>query len=134
MAINNGVFHATSTGKVRLNNPPLPGVVVVQLTIRDGAPYIIFGRVTIENHDTNPRNASALLTTLRGATILDRVDIHVDNINNGFIQSISLQGLVELPNPKADEFIELRASTFHGFATQASLFAMLIDGISPPVI
>jgi hypothetical protein len=70
-------------------------------------------------------------TTLNGQTVLDKVDIRIDDPNNGLRQCISLQAVLELPNASANDIIDVRAFTYDGSGSQASLFAMLIDDIMP---
>jgi hypothetical protein len=126
MPIDNIAFTNSNVGVVTLAN--FNDVVAVRLRVRDEGKYVIFGRVVISNWDGDAQNASARLTTFDGATELDRADVRVDGSG---LQSISLQGTLTLPSPNSNAIVDIRCSTFKGGALESTLFAILVDGLSP---
>jgi hypothetical protein len=133
MPIANVAYANTNASGVSLRN--FAPTVVVRLRVDDAGEYVIFGRVVIHNGDFSDQNATAQLTTLDGGTELDRADIRLAATDDFGLspgaQSVSLQGILTLPSNTADNVIDIRCATFFGLASQASLFAVTVDGFSP---
>ena len=128
MAIDNIVFHNIG-GIVDLHN--FNDTLAVKLRVRDAGKYVIWGKVVIANSDGSSQNASARLTTLDGVTELDRTDVRIDKISDANKQCLYLQATMVLPDKSANDVIDIRCATFSGNAQESSLFAMLVDGLSP---
>jgi hypothetical protein len=127
VAIDNIAFTVSNPGTVQLHN--FNDTVIVRLEkLREGK-YVVFGRVVIHNSDGDNQNASAAVTTLDGATQLDRADVRIAGGGGAIDQAVSLQATYTLPSPGTDSTVDIRCATYNGAAVEASLFAILVDGI-----
>jgi hypothetical protein len=123
-------FTKTLTGPVPLNHFNDTPVIHLQVDQKQSL-YLVFGRVVVSNDDDSAQNASARLTTHTGDTQLDRVDLRLDAGSEGKANSISLQGILDLRDPKQfSDVVEMHCATFKGVATEASLFAFSVDGLT----
>jgi hypothetical protein len=128
--------HSAHEGAISLKNNR--ETRVMRLQVAGNSKLVIFGRVVIENNDSDTQKASALLVAIpssaKSTVILDLVEVFLDERSDGNFQSISLQGVWETsqqdrdPSRAApDESIDLRCSTHDGFARQAKLYAISVD-------
>ena len=99
-------------------------VVLLRLGLAEPGEYVIFGRVVIRNDDGDGQNASARITTIDGTNLVDRADVRITG--GGFSQTIHLQGTARVAQGQP-VIADIRCSTFRGFASQSSLFALLVD-------
>jgi hypothetical protein len=95
--------------------------------------FVVFGRVVIQNFDGSNQNASAQL--LKSGTVIDRANVRIAGEDSGDLsqcgaQSISLQGRVTVTG-KSDYGVSIQCSTYNGLATEAMLFAVLVDTLVP---
>jgi hypothetical protein len=134
MAIDNIAYATHQVGTVTLAGKE---TVVLTLKLPQGAlgSYVIFGRVVMENLDGSSQPAEATLTTLGGATVLDKVDIRLaaddspPNIDEAGGQSISLQATMILAREGSNISISIRCTTLNGLAREAKLFAISVDKV-----
>jgi hypothetical protein len=121
-------FGASNEGGVDLNNSG--DTVVVRLTLPVGS-FIIFGKTVMSNADGDEQDATARLTTMDGATELDRADIRISGFNNEAqgAQEVSLQAALALTNDSPDRIVDLRAQTYKGNAYEAKLYAIQVDAM-----
>jgi len=122
------VAWATKPGTQTLAN--FADTTIVRLRVADSGKFVIFGRVVIHNSDGDPQNAAARLATFDGATELDKVDVRIGGAGDADSLSLSLQGLMVLPDALNSNVIDLRCATFAGVAREASLFALSVDEIA----
>jgi len=104
-------------------------VVLLRLGLAEPGEYVIFGRVVIRNDDGDGQNASARITTIDGTNLVDRADVRITGVRitgGGFSQTIHLQGTARVAQGQP-VIADIRCSTFRGFASQSSLFALLVD-------
>lgn len=117
-----GIAFANSTAN---NADPQQGVVlrnnndvtILRLALKAGV-YVVVGRVVIRNVDRDGQEASARITVRDGAGIADRVAVRIDG--GGTAQTLALQGTLKVAE---GEIVDIRCSTFAGFAGQSSLLA-----------
>ena len=132
MPVDNIVFFGTHTNVVSLHNFADNVVLRVDLRPIDSGKFVVWGRVAIMNYDGSSQMATARLTTLDGATELDRADVRLGEVSESDTQAISLQAVLELGvDQKTNTIIDLRCSTFRGHAHQASLLVMRVDELRP---
>jgi hypothetical protein len=96
-------------------------VAVLRLGVKEGT-YVGFARVGIQNDDGDSQNATARITLRDGADLSDRVDVRIPGNTR---DSLSLQGTLRV-DPGKTEIVDVRCSTFRGFANQSSLFAVQV--------
>jgi hypothetical protein len=99
-------------------------VVLLRLSLNEPGLYLIFGRVVIRNDDGDAQAASARSTVKDGADLVDRTDVRIPGGQG--TQALHLQGTARV-NPGTTEIVDIRCSTFRGFASQSSLLALQID-------
>lgn len=97
-------------------------VVLIRLGLAELGEYVIFGRVVIRNDDGDPQGVSARSTTRDGANLVDSVNVRMPGESS---QTIHLQGTARVD--AGPEIVDIRCSTFRGFASQSSLFAIHVD-------
>ncbi len=98
-------------------------VVLIRLGLAEPGVYVVFGRVVILNEDADAQLASARSTVQDGADLVDRVDL---NLPGYCSQTIYLQGTAKV-DAGHPQIVDIRCSTFKGFAQQSSLFAIHVD-------
>jgi hypothetical protein len=123
------VFGQHEDNLIFLNNND--DTIIVRLPLPVGS-YVIIGKTVLSNNDGHdPQNAMARLTTMDGATVLDRADIRInqrDDADNG-AQEVSLQAVLELTNDTPDRIVDLRAQSYSGGAQQTKLYAIQVDAL-----
>ena len=98
-------------------------VVLIRLGLNAPGLYIIIGRVVIRNDDGDGQAASARSSVRDGSVTVDRADIRLPGSSS---QTIHLQGTARV-EAGTTELVDIRCSTFRGFASQSSLFAIQVD-------
>jgi hypothetical protein len=93
---------------------------IIRLGVGPGT-YLVFGRVVVANNDGDRQDVQARMTSKDGSALIDSVRVRLPP---GLAsQTLALQGtLVVQPNDK--DVIDIRCSTFRGFASQSSLFTI----------
>jgi hypothetical protein len=99
-------------------------VAILRLGVKEGT-YVVFARVGIQNDDGDPQNASAKITVRDGSDLVDKVDVRIPGHTR---YSLSLQGTLRVDAGKT-EIVDIRCSTFAGFASQSSLFAVQVTAL-----
>jgi hypothetical protein len=100
--------------------------VVARVAINHGQRNVlVLGKVVITNDDGNDQNASVRLTYSDGAREIDRADVR---ISSGFGQSIFVDGWVT--NVNQGDIVDLRCSTFAGFARKVRFNVIGVDDLT----
>ncbi len=124
--------HSTNLNTVDLQHSNDTIVTAIRLLL-SGAPeehpsrWVLLGRVVITNFDDDDQNASAELRHVDGMVVIDRVDVRIVGRHS---QSLSLQAPLTLGE---DDIIDIACSTYNGTAQAASLIALSVDQLQPPV-
>jgi hypothetical protein len=100
---------------------------ILRLELPAGS-YIIFGKTTMWNKDSDHQTATVRLTTttMGGETDLDRADVRLAGSES---QEVSLQAHLELTNETPDRIVELRAQTWAGGTAGTKLYAIQVDAL-----
>jgi hypothetical protein len=104
---------------------------VLELAVPSGN-YVIYARVQLANTDGDDQNAAArLAVTLpgEGGGLLE-VDFADIRLPGNTQEIMHLQGALPVKFTDVHSIIQLRCSTFSGFATYASLHALQVAGIT----
>jgi hypothetical protein len=125
------VYQHTNTGVVLQNNIPN---VVVQLRVPNTGNYLVLGRVMLGNAGTTSMGATAFLTTLDGATVLDSVIVTVPT--GGGSVCTALQGTLNVSAPNSNEIVDIRCASLNATAlsgasaNSCSLMVISVDQLS----
>lgn len=87
--------------------------------------YALFGKVVIQNDDSDAQNANAKLRGDDGHTILDASDIRLPG-DNSIRTTIQLEGVLTVVDSKA--IVDISCATWSGSVTQGVLIAIQVDG------
>jgi hypothetical protein len=98
---------------------------VLRLSFNAPGTYILIARVVIRNDDGDPQDASARIGLKDGADVADTVQARIPG---GGSYPFYLQGTMRLP-PGESVLIDVRCSTYSGFAYQSSLFALQVSDL-----
>ncbi len=117
-----GLAYANSDqgGQALLNNND---VVLLRLGLSMPGTYLVFGRVMVANGDGDAQAASARSCIRDGSDLVDRADVRIPGDAS---QTIHLQGTARVDAGRA-ELVDIRCSTFRGYAGESSLLAIQVD-------
>lgn len=87
--------------------------------------YLILARVVITIWDGDPQNAGVQLTADDGATVIDKVSVRIPG--KGHSQTVSLIGNLTVRDD-LEITISLRCASFNAQASDASIYAILVNG------
>lgn len=119
------VFHATGGGE----NGVSGFSDEIQLSLRlPGGKYVVHGRIEVGNLDGDEQRGSCGLRIRSSLRFIDRLDFVLAEESAVYL---ALQGVCNLP--EVEDTIDLTAGTYNGFSNQASLIAISVDDIKPPV-
>jgi flagellar basal body rod protein FlgF len=121
MVMSVTVYQQTNSG-VTLQNSP---ILVVQLQ----CPQEV-GRMTVVNSGKTRINATTILTTLDGATILDEMAV---SVAPGTQVCIVMQGTVNVSAPNSNEIVDIRCVSLNSTTNSCSLVAISVDQTSGSV-
>ncbi|MBE1506697.1 hypothetical protein H4W29_003878 [Rhizobium viscosum] len=110
--------------------------IVVSLALRPGN-WIVLGRTSIYNRDSDSQNASIALRTRRDLLVIDRVDVSLPRAPTSAIHGeehifdrdpFLLQGVVSI---RSEDAVDIICATYRGSASLPVLIAFPADTLSP---
>jgi hypothetical protein len=111
------VFSKLASGPVNLQR--FQEELALEVRIPVGGQWLLFGRVTVGNDDSDGQNATVRLRDDTG--ILDQVDIRLSG-GDSFVEAVPLQANRHF---SAQAPVVISCSTFKGSARQISLIGLL---------
>src|SRR5437773_12487576 len=108
-------FFNTAGAAVHLSN--FSDTVVLRVQVPQGK-YVVFGKISITNADSDDQNASAQLTSKDGSKIIRNMTVRLDGNSESNSQSVSVQGVLNVE--AGGDIVDIRCATFNGNAAQAT--------------